>query len=63
MEGVEAMANELTVLNILSTFSHKSQLISVKDLHGYSIRRGFLHTELVANAFIVSLLPMQNARH
>lgn len=52
MEGVKAMANEVTVLNVLSTFSHKSQLISLKELHGYLISRGFLHTEQVANAFI-----------
>lgn len=54
MEGDGTKVNQVTILNVLPAFSHKSQLISLKELHDYSLRHGFLHDELVANAFIVA---------
>ncbi|KNA20782.1 hypothetical protein SOVF_049240 [Spinacia oleracea] len=54
MEGDETKVNEVTILNLLPAFSHKSHLMSLKELHGYSLRREFLGDELVANAFIVA---------
>ncbi|CAI9113401.1 OLC1v1013997C1 [Oldenlandia corymbosa var. corymbosa] len=45
--------DEVTVLNTLSVCSTASQLLSLKELHGYSIRHGF-EDELLSNAFITS---------
>ncbi|CAO2826893.1 unnamed protein product [Amaranthus hypochondriacus] len=50
----ESKINEVTILNVLPAFSHSSQLMSLKELHGYSLTHGFLLNELVANAFIVA---------
>ncbi|KAK9748177.1 hypothetical protein RND81_02G041200 [Saponaria officinalis] len=47
--------NEVTILNVLSAFRKKSQIISLKELHGYSIRHGLIFRgEFVANAFIAA---------
>ncbi|KAL2935460.1 hypothetical protein RDABS01_018578 [Bienertia sinuspersici] len=54
MEGDESKINEVTILNVLPAFLHKSHLMSLKELHGYSLRHGFLQDELVANAFIIA---------
>ncbi|XP_065860633.1 pentatricopeptide repeat-containing protein At1g18485 [Euphorbia lathyris] len=50
--GIEI--NHVTVLNILPIFSGRSQLLSLKELHGYSIRKGFYYDELVANATVAA---------
>ncbi|KDP20037.1 hypothetical protein JCGZ_05806 [Jatropha curcas] len=47
-------ANEVTLLNIMPVCLGNSQLRSLKELHGYSIRHGFQYHELVANAFIAA---------
>uniref|UniRef100_A0A803N386 DYW domain-containing protein n=1 Tax=Chenopodium quinoa TaxID=63459 RepID=A0A803N386_CHEQI len=54
MEGDEVRVNEVTILNVLPALSQKSQIMSLKELHGYSLRREFFGDELVANAFIVA---------
>ncbi|EEF50695.1 pentatricopeptide repeat-containing protein, putative [Ricinus communis] len=46
--------NEVTVLNILPACLEISQLRSLKELHGYSIRHGFQYDELVANGFVAA---------
>lgn len=45
-------ADQVTVLNVLSVFSDASELMCVKELHGYSLRRRFGKDELLMNAFI-----------
>lgn len=52
-EGNETEVNEVTILNVLPSFSNKLNL-SLKELHSYSLRHGFLQNELVANAFITA---------
>ncbi|XVE68473.1 hypothetical protein DITRI_Ditri09bG0071100 [Diplodiscus trichospermus] len=55
MQGQEQeKANEVTILNVLPVCFEKSELRSLKELHGYSIRHGFQHDELVANAFVAA---------
>jgi len=44
--------NEVTVLNILPACSE--ELLTLKELHGYALRRGFQSEELVANAFVAA---------
>ena len=44
--------NEVTVLNVLPACSGEHQLLSLKEIHGYAFRHGFLKDELVANAFV-----------
>lgn len=41
-------ANEVTILNVLQVCSKKSELLSMKVLHGYSVRHGFQHDEFTA---------------
>ncbi|XVF00119.1 hypothetical protein REPUB_Repub03eG0257700 [Reevesia pubescens] len=47
-------ANEVTILNVLPVCLEKSELLCLKELHGYSIRHGFQYDELVANAFVAA---------
>ncbi|XVF82593.1 hypothetical protein PTKIN_Ptkin16aG0061900 [Pterospermum kingtungense] len=47
-------ADEVTILNVLPTCLEKSELLCLKELHGYSIRHGFHYDELVANAFVAA---------
>lgn len=54
MKEEEMKPNEVTVLNVLTSCSEKSELLSLKELHGYSLRHGFDNDELVANAFVVA---------
>ncbi|KAL9314380.1 hypothetical protein ACSQ67_019832 [Phaseolus vulgaris] len=44
--------NEVTVLNVLPACS--DELLTLKELHGYALRRGFQIDELVANAFVAA---------
>nr|GEV36003.1 pentatricopeptide repeat-containing protein At1g18485 [Tanacetum cinerariifolium] len=46
--------DQVTVLNVLKVCFHRSKLLKVKELHGYSIRHGIESDELVANAFIAA---------
>ncbi|KAF2298895.1 hypothetical protein GH714_028957 [Hevea brasiliensis] len=46
--------NEITVLNILPSCLENSQLPSLKEIHGYSIRHEFQYDELVANALVTA---------
>ncbi|XP_061988541.1 pentatricopeptide repeat-containing protein At1g18485 [Rosa rugosa] len=46
--------NEVTVLNVLPVFLEESELLSLKELHGYSFSHGFQDDELVANAFVAA---------
>ncbi|XP_007210984.2 pentatricopeptide repeat-containing protein At1g18485 [Prunus persica] len=52
MEEEKVKVNEVTVLNVLPACLEESELLSLKKLHGYSFRHGFLYDELVANAFV-----------
>ncbi|KAF9592548.1 hypothetical protein IFM89_015569 [Coptis chinensis] len=53
MEGEETMkANVITLLNVLPACLEKSELLSVKELHGYAFRNGFQNDDLIANAFV-----------
>ncbi|KAJ4713271.1 Pentatricopeptide repeat-containing protein [Melia azedarach] len=54
MEGEGMKANEVTVLNVLTICLEKSELQSLKELHGYTLRHGFQNDELVANAFVAA---------
>ncbi|KAL9239439.1 hypothetical protein vseg_013761 [Gypsophila vaccaria] len=55
MERGDVTLNEVTILNVLPAFRKTSQLLTLKDLHGYSIRHGLIFRgEFVANAFIVA---------
>ncbi|KAJ9174123.1 hypothetical protein P3X46_017186 [Hevea brasiliensis] len=50
----EIEPNEVTVLNILPSCLENSQLPSLKEIHGYSIRHEFQYDELVANALVTA---------
>ncbi|KAJ0047800.1 hypothetical protein Pint_16324 [Pistacia integerrima] len=54
MEKEETKVNEVTILNVLTICLEKSELLSLKELHGYSLRHGFQNDELVANAFVAA---------
>ncbi|KAL6281491.1 hypothetical protein ACE6H2_018372 [Prunus campanulata] len=54
MEEEKVKVNEVTVLNVLPACLEESELLSLKKLHGYSFRHGFLYDELVANAFVAA---------
>ncbi|OMO49445.1 Pectinesterase, catalytic [Corchorus capsularis] len=47
-------ANEVTILNVLPVCLEKSELLYLKELHGYSIRHSFQYDELVANSFVAA---------
>ncbi|KAL4310432.1 hypothetical protein GQ457_01G045160 [Hibiscus cannabinus] len=53
LEGREK-ANEVTILNVLPVCLKKSELLCLKQLHGFSIRHGFHYGDLGANAFIAA---------
>ncbi|WCJ22060.1 Pentatricopeptide repeat (PPR) superfamily protein [Euphorbia peplus] len=55
----EIELDRVTVLNILTVFSGRSQLLSLKEIHGYSIRKGFYYNELVANATVSAYAKCQ----
>ncbi|KAL3512380.1 hypothetical protein ACH5RR_025097 [Cinchona calisaya] len=52
MQSDKLKANEVTVLNVLPVCVGVSELMSLKELQGYSIWHGFVNDELLANAFI-----------
>ena len=54
MEKERVKVNEVTILNVLPACSEESELMNLKELHGYSIRHGFHYDELVSNAFIAA---------
>lgn len=54
MEEEDVKVNEVTILNVLPACLRESELLSLKELHGYSFRHGFQDDELVANAFVAA---------
>ncbi|KAK7327697.1 hypothetical protein VNO77_21785 [Canavalia gladiata] len=46
--------NEVTLLNVLPACLEELQLQSLKELHGYALRRGLQSDVLVANAFVAA---------
>lgn len=46
--------NEVTLLNVLPACVEESQLLSLKELHGYAVRHGFQDDELITNAFVAA---------
>ncbi|KAL1291296.1 hypothetical protein HN51_059844 [Arachis hypogaea] len=48
------LVNEVTVLNVLPACLEKIHLLSLKEIHGYALRRGLQNDELVANAFVAA---------
>ncbi|KAJ0962384.1 hypothetical protein J5N97_030212 [Dioscorea zingiberensis] len=51
-EGIRP--NEVTALNVLSACLGPSELLKVKELHGYVIRNGLQNNELVFSGFITA---------
>ncbi|KAJ8752287.1 hypothetical protein K2173_003923 [Erythroxylum novogranatense] len=58
----EVKVDEVTVLNVLPVCSDKSQVLSLKELHGYSLRHGLHHDELVANALVAAYAKCEMLR-
>ncbi|CAK9180654.1 unnamed protein product [Ilex paraguariensis] len=54
MDSENIQGNEVTLLNVLPVCIEKSELLRVKELHGYSLRHGFQRDELLVNAFIAA---------
>jgi pentatricopeptide repeat protein len=54
MEEEKMKVNEITILNVLPACSAESELLCLKELHGYSLRHGLQYDELVANAFVAA---------
>ncbi|KVH99308.1 pentatricopeptide repeat-containing protein At1g18485 [Cynara cardunculus var. scolymus] len=54
MGGDGVRPDQITVLNVLKVCLYRSQLLKVKELHGYSVRHRIESDELVANAFIAA---------
>lgn len=53
MEGDKNVkVNEVTILNVLPACLEEDELVSLKEIHGYSFKHGFHDDELVANAFV-----------
>ncbi|XP_010537418.1 PREDICTED: pentatricopeptide repeat-containing protein At1g18485 [Tarenaya hassleriana] len=50
----EFQANEVTILNVLPVCSDESVLLSLKELHCYSIKQSLVHDELVANGLVAA---------
>ncbi|CAM8982099.1 unnamed protein product [Rhodiola kirilowii] len=53
-QDLSVRADEVTILNALSVCSNHVQLLSVKELHSYSIRHAFCNDEMVANALVTA---------
>ncbi|KAJ9677182.1 hypothetical protein PVL29_022270 [Vitis rotundifolia] len=53
-EDAKMKADEFTILNVLPVCLERSELRTLKELHGYSLRHGLQCNELVANAFIAA---------
>ncbi|XP_004301089.1 PREDICTED: pentatricopeptide repeat-containing protein At1g18485-like [Fragaria vesca subsp. vesca] len=51
---MEEKVDVVTVLNVLPACLTESELLRLKELHGYSFRHGFQDDELVANAFVAA---------
>lgn len=54
MEDENVKVNEITLLNVLPACIEEKELVSLRELHGYSLRHGFHDDELVANAFVAA---------
>ncbi|GMN61689.1 hypothetical protein TIFTF001_030778 [Ficus carica] len=54
MEDENVKVNEITLLNVLPACLEEKELVSLRELHGYSLRHGFHDDELVANAFVTA---------
>lgn len=52
MEEEMMEVNEVTILNLLPACLEESELLSLRELHGYSLRQWFQYDELINNAFI-----------
>ncbi|XP_022135532.1 pentatricopeptide repeat-containing protein At1g18485 [Momordica charantia] len=53
--GEERMeVNEVTILNSLPACLKETELLSLRELHGYSLRHWFQYDELINNAFIAA---------
>ena len=50
----KVLVNEVTMLNVLPACLEEIQLLSLKELHGYALRRGFQNDELLGNAFVAA---------
>ncbi|EXB53966.1 hypothetical protein L484_022934 [Morus notabilis] len=51
-EDENVKVNEVTILNVLPACLEEDELVSLKEIHGYSFKHGFHDDELVANAFV-----------
>ncbi|PON84359.1 DYW domain containing protein [Trema orientale] len=54
VEDENVRINEVTILNVLPACLEEQELVSLKEIHGYSFRHGFHDDELVANAFVAA---------
>ncbi|KGN63758.1 pentatricopeptide repeat-containing protein At1g18485 [Cucumis sativus] len=54
MEEELMEVNEVTILNLLPACLEESELLSLRALHGYSLRHSFQYKELINNAFIAA---------
>ncbi|KAF3964094.1 hypothetical protein CMV_011582 [Castanea mollissima] len=54
MEPWKMKVNEVTILNVLQACLEESEMLCLKELHGYSFRHGLQDDELVANAFVAA---------
>ncbi|PON36155.1 DYW domain containing protein [Parasponia andersonii] len=54
VEDENVRVNEVTILNVLPACLEEQELVSLKEIHGYSFRHGFHDDELVANAFVAA---------
>ncbi|KAL5544861.1 hypothetical protein UlMin_008645 [Ulmus minor] len=54
MQMEEEKVNKVTILNVLPACLDEKLLVSLKELHGYSLRHGFYEDELVANALVAA---------
>lgn len=52
--GEDVRVDEVTILNLVPVCFDESVLLSLKELHCYSLKQEFVHDELVANAFVAS---------
>ncbi|GMY15433.1 pentatricopeptide repeat-containing protein At1g18485 [Fagus crenata] len=54
MELGNMKVNEVTILNVLQACLEESEMLCLKELHGYSFRHGLQYDQLVANAFVAA---------
>ncbi|KAG7023269.1 Pentatricopeptide repeat-containing protein, partial [Cucurbita argyrosperma subsp. argyrosperma] len=54
MEEEMIKVNEVTILNLLPACVEETELLSLRELHGYSLRHWFQYDESINNAFIAA---------